>query len=134
MRVPTDLQILTAIWSRYYSAFAQFPQDELRRKSKIHVPIDIEAIAKELNVDADIVFGRLYYHLDQKFGYQRPTKEWVHLFALEVGGDRHCVNFPLLASVLAGLQQENQQYQVATWIAFLSLGVSIVALYVSASA
>jgi hypothetical protein len=134
MRVPTDLQILSAIWSRYYPEFARYARDELRRKTKIYVPISIEAIATELKVDGDIVFGRLYYHLEQKHGYQRGAKEWVHLFALEVGGDRHCVNFPLMASVLAGLQQEDRQFQVATWIAWLSLAVSVFALYVSASA
>lgn len=131
MRVPTDLQILDRIWSRYYSAYSDFAKDESGRKSKIYVPLDIASVAQELGVDGDIVFGRLYYHLEEKYGYQRPTGERVHLFTLEVGGDRHAINFPLMASVLAGLQEEDRKFRVSTWVAIISLAVSIVALCVS---
>jgi hypothetical protein len=128
MRVPTDLGILERIYDRYYPTFAGYAKDAAGRKSKIYVPVDIEGIARELRVDGDIVFGRLYYHLEEKYGYTRPAGDRVHFFALEVGGDRHCVNFPLMASVLAGLQEENRKFQLATWIAIISLMVSVAAI------
>lgn len=131
MRVPTDLQILERIWNRHYTEFSGYPKDASGRKSKIYVPINIASIAEELGVDGDIVFGRLYYHLEEKYGYQRPSKEWVHLFALEVGGDRHAINFPLMASVLAGLQEEDRKFRVSTWIAVISLVASVIAICIS---
>ena len=32
------------------------------------VPIDIPGIAARFGVDPDSIFGRLYYHLDPKYG------------------------------------------------------------------
>lgn len=62
--LPTDLAILEVIYDRYYDAFAQYaPRD---RAAKNYVRIDIPTIATHFNVDPDIVFGRLYYHLHQK--------------------------------------------------------------------
>jgi hypothetical protein len=131
MRVPTDLQILERIYDRYYSTFAGYSKEAADRKAKIYVPIDIVAISQDLAVDGDIVFGRLYYHLEEKYGYTRSKGDRVHFFAVELGGDRHCINFPLMASVLAGLQEENRKYQLSIWVAVISLIVSIVAICVS---
>lgn len=81
-------------------------------------------IAKNLGVDPDIIFGRLYYHLDKKYGYTQTDGSQVHLFAFTVGKDRHAVNFPLLSAVLAELEQ--------TWIRFtMPLIISLFALLVS---
>ena len=66
----------------------------------------IREIAKILNVDADIVFGRLYYHLNEKFSYKHDDGSKVEFFALHVGDESHCINFPYLASVLADLQEK----------------------------
>ncbi len=68
MRIPTDIQILDAIYERYYSTFAAFAKSAGDRSSKIYVPIDIKTIAYTLRVDGDIVFERLYYHLENKYG------------------------------------------------------------------
>lgn len=131
MRVPTDLQILDRIYDRYYPKFAGYSTEAADRKAKIYVPIDIADISQDLGVDGDIVFGRLYYHLEEKYGYSRSKGERVHFFALEVGGDRHCINFPLMGSVLAALQEESRRYQLSLWIAVISLIVSLVAICVS---
>lgn len=131
MRVPTDEQILERVWRTYYPVFASYTRDTAGRASKIYVPIDIGSIARDLGVDGDIVFGRLYYHLEQKYGYQTPSGSRVHLFALEVSGDRHAINFPLMASILAALQEESRKFLVSTWVSVIALGVSVVALCVS---
>jgi hypothetical protein len=101
------------------------------RSSKIYVPIDIAEIARDLSVDKDIVFGRLYYHLEHKWAYQQDDRSNVHFFALSVGDDKHCINFPLMASVLADLQDQAVKHNTAIWIAVVSLIVSVVSVVIS---
>ena len=130
-RLPTDLQILNQIYEWYYDEFVKFTKENKERETKILVPIDIEKIAQKMKVDGDIVFGRLYYHLDKKHGYKKEDGSSVPLFTLIAGKDRHCVNFPLMASVLADLRQENKKYRMATTLAVVSLFISIVSLLIS---
>jgi hypothetical protein len=132
MNVPTDYKVLNAIYERYYKTFAGFSVGSTERSAKVYVPIDVASIAATLGVDGDIVFGRLYYHLEKKHGYQNSDGSLVHFFALTVGSDRHCVNFPLLGSVLAGLREERSKNMWAVGVAIVSLVISIVSLLVSA--
>ncbi len=105
-RLPTDLQILNEIYEWYYNTFTQYIDEDKNRDTKIYVPIDIVHIAKRLKVDVDIVFGRLYYHLDKKYGYAQDDGTKIRLFTLVAGRDTNCVNFPLVASVLADLRDQ----------------------------
>jgi len=52
----------------------------------------------------------LYYDLENRYGYTKDDGSKVHFFSLGAGEDRHCVNLPLLASVLAGLRYENKRF------------------------
>jgi hypothetical protein len=79
-RIPTDREILEIIYKQYYETFASFSKESPNRETKICVPVDLEKIAVGLGVDSDIVFGRLYYHLDQKHGYKREDGTSVHFF------------------------------------------------------
>jgi hypothetical protein len=79
-RPPTDLQILEEIYTRYYATFRSFSREQPSRSAKVYVPIHIEAIAEHFAVDPDIVFGRLYYHLERKYGFIQPDGTNVHLF------------------------------------------------------
>ncbi|KKK58189.1 hypothetical protein LCGC14_3046950, partial [marine sediment metagenome] len=85
-RLPTDREILDDIYERYYETFAGFTEGDGSRSEKIYVPIDIDEIAEEFKIDGDIIFGRLYYHLQKKFGYQRKSGEHVYFFCLDSGG------------------------------------------------
>jgi hypothetical protein len=127
VNVPTDY----AIYSHYYEQFAAFSIETPDRAAKIYVPIDIQLIAKRLGVDVDLVFGRLYYHLEKKFGYKQADGTNVYFFALAIGTDRHCINFPLLGAVLAGLKQERNRNLWAVGLGTTSLLVSVVSLVVS---
>jgi len=132
MRVPTDLEILDAIYDRYYQTFTAWRKDSPsnERNTKTYVPIDIAAVAKRLGVDGDIVFGRLYYHFQEKHGIKREDDgSTVPFFKLELSGERHCVNFPLLSSVLAELQRDARKDRWAVGIALLALAISIVGLF-----
>jgi len=129
-RLPTDLKILNAIYTRYYEQFTQYSRNDPNpdRSAKIYVPIDIELISQKLKVDKDIVFGRLYYHLQRKHGYKGDDGVSVPFFTLRVGENIHCVNFPPLASVLADLRDQGRRHDRATWIAAGSLVVSVVSI------
>jgi len=129
--VPTDLEILNEIYEKYYDKFANFSKSDSHRKTKIYVPIKIDAIAEECAVDNDIIFGRLYYHLEKKYKYKNEDGSLVHLFARVLGDEKHCVNFPLVASVLADLRRENRKFWIATVISLVSLGISLTSLAVS---
>lgn len=130
-RLPTDRKILNAIYERYHPVFEAYSEEEAGRDSKIMVPIDISALARDMRIDRDIIFGRLYYHLEKKYGYRNEDGSYVRLFALQAGKDPHCVNFPLLASVLAALREQNRKHLTATGIALFSLGVSVTSLLIS---
>lgn len=135
MRVPTDIEILECIYKNYYHDFAAFDKDPTIRAAKIYVPIDSNLIGKELNVDGDIIFGRLYYHLNNKYSYHRADHTKVEFFALTItSGMRHSINaiqFPLMASVLADMQAERKRFKIGNWIAVGSLIISLAALIIS---
>lgn len=97
----------------------------------MHVPIDISGIASDLSIDGDIVFGRLYYDLEQRYGYKHEDGTRVRFFSLRTGDDRHTVNFPYLASVLARLRDENKKFRIAITVAIVSLIVSFFSLGIS---
>ena len=131
MKAPTDLQILNTIYESYYDTFKSFTKDAPERAAKIYVPIDCKKIARALGVDPDIVFGRLYYHLEKKYGYSQRDGVRVHFFALRIGDDIHCVNFPLLSSVVAGLRQDNRKFWITTGVSILALILAVASLTIS---
>ena len=127
MKPPSDRKILSTIYDTYYKQFETFALGaENGRTSKTLMPIDCKMIAQKLKVDGDIVFGRLYYHLQEKYGYTRQDSSKVAFFTLMAGGDRHCINFPLMASVLAGLEEERSKFQLATWLSTFAIVISII--------
>jgi hypothetical protein len=129
-RLPTDRVLLEAIFREYYPAFAAFSEADKSRSTKIWVPIDIDALARRFGTDPDMVFGRMYYHLNGKYGQEFDGGR-LEFFQMRVGADKHCVNFPFLASVLADLRQESNRFAWATAIAALSLVVSIASIAIA---
>jgi len=130
-KLPTDLKILNTIYNRYYQSFAASSKGDKTQSDKVYLPVDIKQIAEDLKIDPDILFGRLYFHLEKKYGYKQDDRLKVSFFTPRAGNDKDCVNFPLLASVLAALKQENRKYRIATSIAVISLIISIVSILIS---
>jgi hypothetical protein len=130
-RIPTDLELLNAIHEEYYDDFASYDENKPTRSAKVYVPIDIYKLGAKFGVDPDIIFGRLYYHLDKKYGYKDDSGAHVHLFSMVVGGDRHCIQFPFAASILADLRTENRKYRIATTMAVISLVISVTSFTIS---
>jgi len=127
MRIlPTDLKILNVIYEEYYDTFISFSKNNSDRSAKNFIPVDIKLIAQKLGVDVDIIFGRLYYHLEQKYGYSRSDGSKVAFFVLKIGSVTNCINFPYMASVLANLRESEKKYTAATVIAIISLIIAVV--------
>jgi len=127
-KIPTDLEILEEIYEQTYDQFASYDKENPNRKTKIFVPFDLEGVADNLNVDADIIFGRLYYHLNKKYGYRKNNNTTVSIYTT-IKDDGHSVNLPLVASVLSDLRNENKKFRIATGIAIISLIISIIAYF-----
>lgn len=96
------------------------------------LPIDIPAIATELRVDVNSIFGRLYYHLDPLYGQEKDEKGRRKAFFMAMpGDDPDRVNFPLLEAVYAGLWQQRRRDLWTFWVAVISAGIAIGSLMVS---
>jgi len=127
---PTDLELLEEIYRRYYKSFTEFNEVTPERDSKIYVPIDIKSIAHHFNIDGDIIFGRLYYHLNPKFSVRTDNAN-APFFRFLDGENRlgkHRIQFPMLAAAIASLREARNQFLWATGLAAGSLILSIVAL------
>ena len=118
----TDRELLKGIYEMYNASYTSGTK-EIRAGP--YVPVDVQAIAERLNCKADIVFGRLYYHLDEKHRYKQESGAHVHLFHINVAGKGHVVHFPYLVAILASLEQEHRRRFWALAFSVLALVVSI---------
>ncbi|MGI9386771.1 MAG: hypothetical protein ACR2OX_05025 [Methyloligellaceae bacterium] len=130
-KLPSELDLLDEIYRTGYEEFAAYSETNKTRSSKIWVPIDIEQLARKFDLDPDIIFGRLYYHLNEKYSHEMGDGTKSEFFLIRVGSDIHCVNFPYLSSILASLKDEQQRFRLTTAIAGLSLGISIVSILIA---
>jgi hypothetical protein len=127
----TDRYVLQCIFDMYGSSYPGAKTASGSRENDPYVSIDIAAIARKLDCNPELLFGRLYYHLDRKYRYKQEDGALVALFHIQVGDKRHAVQFPYLASILAGLNQEFRRQWVPLGVSLFSLGVSLTSLIVS---
>lgn len=130
-KMPTDLVLIETIYQQNYNNFANFSDTNKTRSSKIWLPLNIEDLANHFKLDADIIFGRLYYHLNEKYSHQKQDGTKSEFFAIRIGADHHCINFPYLSSILATLKDEQGKFMITTVIAGLSLIISITSMIVA---
>ncbi len=133
--LPTDLEILDEIYERYHDEYVNFKGKTAQRPAKNFVPIDVQAIANALRVDADIVFSRLYYHLQEKHAIDEKNRVGgapggVSFYMKYDGG--HLVNFPLLTSVLAALRDDERKYRNDRLLSIVAIAISVVAIIAGA--
>ncbi len=128
IKIPTDLEILNEIHSLYSHDYLIKRND---RDALIYVPIDCTRIAKNLGTDGNIIFGRLYNDLEHRHGYKKNDDSIVHFFAYQIKNDMHCINFPLLSSVLAGLQREERKSNKSFLLSLSAIIISIVSMTIS---
>jgi hypothetical protein len=126
--IPTDETLLATIYKRNLKAFSEWTENNKTRVTKIWVPIDIDELGKKFRCDPDLIFGRLYYHMNEKYGSSTGDGQEVNFFNMRLANDRHVVNFPLLTSVLADLQDNRKRFIISTRLAALSLVVSAISI------
>ena len=124
-KLPTDLEVLEKIYRQYGATFRAHSVDSPARGHRNYVPIDVRHVATGLGADREELFGRLYYHLDHKHQYRRDDGTLVHLFALSVGNDKHCINFPYLSALLADYRSEHRK---VFWPLAISVASSLIAV------
>jgi len=125
-RPPTDFAILREIYDRYYSTFCEYSRDTPTRSAKVMIPINVVDIAKKFRTDPDVIFGRLYFHLEPKYGFEKKDGTKVAFFALKAGDDKHCINFPLMTSHMAALWEERKRHFTSRYLAIAALVISAV--------
>lgn len=125
--LPTDREILKHIYEMYQVFYPGKSPGKERGENDPYLPIEIPQIASRMGCSAEMLFGRLYYHLDAKYRYTQDNGGNVHMFLIAVGSKRHCVNFPYLVAVLA---EKDLDHRRQLW----SLGLSIAALALSVGA
>lgn len=128
---PTDLEILEEIYRRYCKIFSDYSSTDSKRSTKNYVALDIEMIAQHFDVDKDIIFGRLYYHLEPKYGFKQDDGTLVPLFIKTLKDEKHTVHFPLLASILADMRAQKQKHLISTWISLVALIISAVSVCIA---
>ncbi|MEO0548627.1 MAG: hypothetical protein AAFZ91_01810 [Pseudomonadota bacterium] len=129
--IPTDKALLAEIYKHYLRDFSAHTEENKIRQTKIWVPIDIDRLGRKFRTDPDLIFGRLYYHFNGKFASSTGDGESVSFFHMRMGADKHVVNFPLLTSVLADLQDDQKRFVISTRMAALSLIVSSVSIIIA---
>ena len=129
-KIPTDLEILKAIYNKYHDTYKEYAKVEPDRITRIRVPVDIKKIADECGVEEDMIFGRLYYHFNKKYSYRDESGERITFFAL-LKFEGMSVNFPLVASILADLEIESRKFKIAVFISMLAMVISALALGIS---
>ncbi len=122
----TDRILLKAIHDTYYKKYCAIDDIENPDACTVYLPIDCQAIADKLKIDVNIVFGRLYYHLDKKYGYKRDNGALVPLFSLVAGHQRHVIHFPLLSAVVAELEQSYYRFTLPLFLSCFALMISVV--------
>jgi hypothetical protein len=131
MRLPTDRYILECIFLMYERDYPGPTSASSRGENDPYVPVDLPAVAKEVGCSPELLFGRLYFHLNQKHRYKQANGADVSLFELNIESKGHSVQFPYLASILAGLNQEFRRQLITYGVSFTALGISISSLAVS---
>ena len=128
IKLPTDRQILKCIYEMYKSDYPVKISDETSVKTDPYLPIDIKNVASSLDCLPEMLFGRLYYHLDAKYRYEQDSGACVNLFSVAVGSERHCVNFPYLAAVLSEKSEEHTRQLWSFWFSVVALILSVVSI------
>ena len=89
------------------------------------MPIKVRHIAGHLNCQPELIFGRLYYHLESKYRYKQENAVLVSFFQINFEGRGHCVHFPYLASILAALDDDHRRNTWTFWFSVAALALSV---------
>jgi hypothetical protein len=127
-KLPTDRQVLRCIYVMYESSYPGVLAVGERGENDPYLPINIPTIAKKLECKPELLFGRLYYYLDEKHRYKQDNDSLVSLFQLNFLGKGNCVHFPYLASILASHDEEHRKQLWSLALSMVAVALSLAAI------
>jgi hypothetical protein len=107
-RLFTDKRLLEAIYDVHADEYSRLVVAQPRPQAFFYLPVDFEKVAQKVSSDADTVFFRLHYTLENKYGYKDGAGVQVHLFAYTIGDRFRCINFPYMCSIIAQLNDSER--------------------------
>ena len=128
--LPTDLEIFETIYNLYYDDFEA-------SKEKPYVRLDRDEVAKELNANATLVSGRIFYRLGEEHYHIISVSDRLLVVEIDqikddgetkLRGRDFKINFTYMTSVLADLKDKEEKFWIGIVIASLALIGSFVAL------
>ncbi|ABR50113.1 hypothetical protein Amet_4031 [Alkaliphilus metalliredigens QYMF] len=127
----TDEEILKKIYNRHSAFFSDYLDDSKPANNEIYVSIDIEELAKELSVDSQLIFRRLYYHIDKILDYTHTDGSRVHLYTPIAGENKNVIHLPLLGAIVETADEirRRKTYSVvfsAAKVIILLAGLSVI--------
>jgi hypothetical protein len=134
----TDHEVVEVIYRLYFAQFVAFDENPRMRFTKNFVPIDIEAIARQLDTHRDNVYSTLQYRLNPRFGLRNGDVEtpffmqsWPdrHNLPEPAKSERHLVNFGLLPGALASMREEHSKSRTALIVSCLAAAAALLALF-----
>lgn len=127
--LPTDREVMREIYDTYA---LDYPGNEFKEgkpgPNDPHIEIDIPLIAKKLDCRPELLHGILYFHLNDKYGYEEREKVFVRIFEKSAGEKKNCINFPYLASKLAYLEEEHRKMIITRLLSIAAIIISCCAL------
>jgi hypothetical protein len=122
--LPTERDVLRGIFDMYEESYPSAKPGE----NDPFIAIDINAVSAKLNCKPQLLFGYLYYFLEHKYHHKTGENTYVSLFAPTAGNMRHAVNYPYLAAILAGHDQEQSKYRRSLILSLVALALSVGAI------
>jgi len=130
-KLPTDRYVLECIFNMYKSKYPGAIGASGRPENDPYMAIDLVAVARKLGCTPELLFGRLYYYLNQKYRCQPDGGAEVILFAPKVGDKCDAVNFPYLGAILAGQNQDLLRFTISLFVSILAFVVSVASFIIS---
>lgn len=130
----TDYELLNTIQKLYEQDYLR-NMDEYK-KSRIsrpfYVSISCDKIAKKMNLDVEIIFYRLSFHLNDKYQYTQEDKTKIHLFNFDLQQNINpSINYPYLCSVLADERDKKREKDASFWLSISAIIVSIASVLIN---
>lgn len=129
--LPTDREILRCIYDMYEKDYPGPEKPAGGYDNDPYLPIDVSAVAAKLAISPRMLFGRLYYDLEKKHGYQKGDGYRTSVFAPKVGDRRHCVHFPYLSAILADQDHQSRKNLLSFAMSGLAIIISMGSLAVN---
>lgn len=120
----TDRKLLSVIKKLYEKKFLEFVNNP--EKKTFYIPIDCELIGGKMQSNGQMVFLRLYYFLEKKYGYKQDNGYNVSFFSRGIGDEINCINYPYMCAVLAEMNEKRSELNILWSLTIFNIIVTLV--------